>query len=362
MGGGADGDGGSDGDPNGDGNNGNNGNNGDVVPNLPPNGIRVGGDKQEMTTDALRHVNETLITGFTSLMSSSAGANRNALNINVKMDDVLRYMKATNNGQVGMENSIREQTALGYKFYDEFVGLKNAMINPQDGPGQSTGEYRALKELQNNLFGPDFSQTHIGANFYDLVRGYQWDVSSIKDSTHDLNSTLNNFYWNTAQDLRNNSIETNRNIKAIAEALNKGGTGGGDGTGGTGNGNEGPGIDYTQMPGSAQNPLHVAGSEYTSQLCKNGAHCFFDLETINKQFQERKDQLKNTHDGIKDDMVDMFQYSLSGSAAVPKCFDMFSMFGRSYSVCPEVEGYWEMIAAIMMFIFYFLALMIVAKR
>ncbi|MGL6351988.1 MAG: hypothetical protein ACRC2U_19585, partial [Aeromonas sp.] len=130
----------------------------------------------------------------------------------------------------------------------------------------------------------------------------------------------------------------------------------------TGNGNEGPGIDYTQMPGSAQNPLHVAGSEYTSQLCKDGAHCFFDLETINKQFQERKDQLKNTHEGIKDDMVDMFQYSLSGSAAVPKCFDMFSMFGRSYSVCPEVEGYWEVIAAIMMFIFYFLALMIVAKR
>ncbi|MGN5130083.1 hypothetical protein ACTG13_10605 [Aeromonas hydrophila] len=216
--------------------------------------------------------------------------------------------------------------------------------------------------MQNNLFGPDFSQTHIGANFYDLVRGYQWDVSSIKDSTHDLNSTLNNFYWNTAQDLRNNSIETNRNIKAIAEALNNGGTGGGDGTGGTGNGNEGPGIDYTQMPGSAQNPLHVAGSEYTSQLCKDGAHCFFDLETINKLFQERKDQLKNTHEGIKDDMVDMFQYSLSGSAAVPKCFDMFSMFGRSYSVCPEVEGYWEMIAAIMMFIFYFLALMIVAKR
>ncbi|HAU4892957.1 TPA: hypothetical protein F3L08_04025 [Aeromonas hydrophila] len=315
-----------------------------------------------MTTEALRHVNETLIGGFTSLMYSAAGANRNALNINVKMDDVLRYMKATNNGQVGMENSIREQTALGYKFYDEFVGLKNAMINPQDGPGQSTGEYRALKELQNNLFGPNFSQTHIGANFYDLVRGYQWDVSSIKDSTHDLNSTLNNFYWNTAQDLRNNSIETNRNIKAIAEALNNGGTGGGDGTGGTGNGNEGSGIDYTKMPGSAQNPLHVAGSEYTSQLCRDGAHCFFDLETINKQFQERKDQLKNIHDGIKDDMVDMFQYSLSGSAAVPKCFDMFSMFGRSYSVCPEVEGYWEMIAAIMMFIFYFLALMIVAKR
>ncbi|MFB2860111.1 hypothetical protein ACE1BV_02325 [Aeromonas hydrophila] len=354
--------GGSDGDPNGDGNNGNNGNNGDVVPNLPPNGIRVGGDKQEMTTDALRHVNETLITGFTSLMSSSAGANRSALNINVKMDDVLRYMKATNNGQVGMENSIREQTALEHKFYDEFLGLKNAIVNPQDGPGQSTGEYRALKELQNNFFGPDFDKNYGGYHMYGVMRSMLYDIESMKGRVHESASDMHNLYSYTMQDMRNNSIEMNRNIKAIAEALQNGGASGGDGSGGTGNGNEGPGIDYTQMPGSAQNPLHVAGSEYTSQLCKDGAHCFFDLETINKQFQERKDQLKNTHDGIKDDMVDMFQYSLSGSAAVPKCFDMFSMFGRSYSVCPEVEGYWEMIAAIMMFIFYFLALMIVAKR
>ncbi|MBF4800258.1 hypothetical protein F3H83_13715 [Aeromonas hydrophila] len=315
-----------------------------------------------MTTDALRHVNETLIGGFTSLMYSAAGANRNALNINVKMDDVLRYMKAGNNGQVGMENSIREQTALEYKFYDEFLGLKNAIVNPQDGPGQSTGEYRALKELQDNFFGPDFAQNNIGGNLYSLVRGLEYEVISTKDRVHTAASDLHNLYSYTMQDMRNNSFEMNRNIKAIADALNNGGTGGGDGTGGTGNGNEGPGIDYTQMPGSAQNPLHVAGSEYTSQLCKDGAHCFFDLETINKQFQERKEQLKNTHTGIKDDMVDMFQYSLSGSAAVPKCFDMFSMFGRSYSVCPEVEGYWEMIAAIMMFIFYFLALMIVAKR
>ncbi|KYK40608.1 hypothetical protein AYX08_20360 [Stenotrophomonas maltophilia] len=61
-------------------------------------------------------------------------------------------------------------------------------------------------------------------------------------------------------------------------------------------------------------------------------------------------------------MADMFHYNFSGSAAVPKCFDMFSLYGRSYSICPEVEGYWEMLAAIMMFIFYFLALMIVAKR
>ncbi|HDX9008643.1 TPA: hypothetical protein RQO53_001043 [Aeromonas dhakensis] len=320
-----------------------------------------------MTTDALRQVNNTLITGFTSLMSSSAGASRSAQNIDGKMVDVLRYMKATNNGQVGMENSIREQTALDHKFYDEFLGLKNAMINPQDGFGQSTGEYRVLKELRDNFFGPDFAQNYGGNTMYGLMRTMQYDIESMKGRVHESASDMHNLYSYTMQDMRNNSIEMNRNIKAIAEALQNGGINGGDGTGGTGNGsngngNNGPGIDYSQMPGSAENPLHVTGSEYTSQLCKGGAHCFFNLETINKQFQEHKEQLKNTHNGIKEDMVDMFRYSLSGSAAVPKCFDMFSMFGRSYSVCPEVEGYWEMIAAIMMFIFYFLALMIVAKR
>ncbi|ENC6657298.1 hypothetical protein ABKY47_001737 [Aeromonas hydrophila] len=315
-----------------------------------------------MTTDALRHVNETLITGFTSLMSSSAGTNRSALNINVKMDDVLRYMKATNNGQVGMENSIREQTTLEHKFYDEFLGLKNAMINPQDGFGQSTGEYRLVKELQDNLLGPNFSENHIGSSLYDLVGSYQYDVSRIKEATHNLNSTFNNFYWNTAQDLRDNSIEMNRTLKAITEALQNGGANGGDGTGGTGNGNDGPGIDYSQMPGSAQSPLHVTGAEYTSQLCKGGAECFFDLATINNTYDETKNQLTGAYNGIKDQMTDIFRYNFSGSAAIPKCFDMFSLFGRSYSVCPNAEGYWEMMAAIMMFVFYFVALMIVAKR
>ncbi|HDX8369989.1 TPA: hypothetical protein RQN12_000930 [Aeromonas dhakensis] len=315
-----------------------------------------------MTTDALRHVNETLIGGFTSLMYSAAGANRNALNINVKMDDVLRYMKATNNGQVGMENSIREQTALEHKFYDEFLGLKNAILNPQDGPGQSTGEYRALKELQDNFFGPDFAQNNIGGNLYSLVRGLEYEVISTKDRVHTAASDLHNLYSYTMQDMRNNSFEMNRNIKAIADAINNGGTGGGDGTGGTGNGNDGPGIDYTQMPGSAENPLHVTGADYESKVCKGGAECFFDLATINKTFEETKNQLTGSYDGIKEQMTDIFRYNFSGSAAVPECFDMFSLNGKSYSVCPNAEGFWEMMAAIMMFVFYFLALLIVARR
>ncbi|MFQ2346233.1 hypothetical protein [Aeromonas dhakensis] len=222
--------------------------------------------------------------------------------------------------------------------------------------------YNELKQINANTFGSDFAQTHVGGNFYELVGGYQYDVNSIKESTHSLNSTFNNFYWNTAQDLLGNSIEMNRNVKAIAESLKNGGTGGGDGSGGTGSGGEGQGIDYSKMPGSSQNPLHVAGAEYSSGLCKGGAECFFDLATVNKKYDETKEQLTNTYGGVKTEMADIFRYNFSGSAAIPKCFDMFSMFGRAYSVCPDAGGYWEMLAAILMFIFYFIALMIVAKR
>ncbi|WP_265421996.1 hypothetical protein [Aeromonas salmonicida] len=237
------------------------------------------------------------------------------------------------------------------------------------GSGSSGGDsgdgakiYEELKQFHANTFGPDFAQNNEGGNMYALVNGLQYEVISMKDRVHTAASDIGNMYNYVLPDLRNNSIEMNRNIKAIAEAIKNGGIGGGDGSGGTGNGGEGQGIDYSKMPGSEQNPLHVAGANYNSNLCKNDAECFFDLAAVNKKYDDAKGKLADTYDGVKEEMADMFHYSFSGSAAVPKCFDMFSLYGRSYSICPEVEGYWEMLAAIMMFIFYFLALMIVAKR
>ncbi|HHQ4578367.1 TPA: hypothetical protein ACSP17_000560 [Aeromonas hydrophila] len=274
-------------------------------------------------------------------------------------NDIYQSKNATNEilGRINASNDLLQ--SINSKMGSSGSGSGSSGVGDS---AQAEKIYNELKQINANTFGPDFPQTHIGGNFYELVRGYQWDVSSIKESTHELKSTFNNFYWNTAQELRNNSIEMNRNIKAIAEALNKGGTGGGDGSGGTGNGGEGQGIDYSKMPGSEQNPLHVAGANYNSSLCKDNAECFFDLAAINKKYDDTKGKFADTYDGVKEEMADMFHYNFSGSAAVPKCFDMFSLYGRSYSICPEVEGYWEMLAAIMMFIFYFLALMIVAKR
>ncbi|WP_139742275.1 hypothetical protein, partial [Aeromonas dhakensis] len=188
----------------------------------------------------------------------------------------------------------------------------------EGGSGDNSQIYNELKQLNLNMFGPDFYQTYGGYHMYALLKTMQYDLPDMKADLRNINSMFTSFHWNTSQDLLNNSIETNRNIKAIAEAIKNGGIGGGDGSGGTGDGGQGEGIDYSKMPGSSQNPLHVAGAEYSSGLCKGGAECFFDLATVNKKYDETKEQLTNSYGGIKTEMADIFRYNFSGSAAVPK--------------------------------------------
>lgn len=148
-------------------------------------------------------------------------------------------------------------------------------------------------------------------------------------------------------------------IKGMTQqALNSGWGNSGSGQGGSGDFN----VDYSQMPGSSSNPLHVAKAEYESPLCSGDASCAFDLEQITKVYDGHKEALKSQYLAIKDEMADMFKYEFSGSASAPKCFDMFSMFGKDYQVCPDSDGYWDFLAALMMFIFYFTAFIILTRR
>ncbi|MGE6231508.1 hypothetical protein [Aeromonas media] len=142
-------------------------------------------------------------------------------------------------------------------------------------------------------------------------------------------------------------------IKALLQQSANDGDGSGDGA---------TDIDYSKMPGSADNPLRVAGSNYESNLCQEGDNCAFDLGKINKQYDDKKAELKDKYSAIKDEVSQVFKFEFSGSASAPKCFDMFSLFGKSYQVCPNAGEYWMTLAALMMFIFYFIALMIVARR
>ncbi|WP_429107789.1 hypothetical protein [Aeromonas media] len=145
-------------------------------------------------------------------------------------------------------------------------------------------------------------------------------------------------------------------LAAIKDAL-----GSGQGSGGSGN-EGGADIDYSKMPGAAGNPLQVAGSNYDSNLCQEGDSCAFNLGKINKQYDDKKAELKDKYGAIKDEVSQVFKFEFSGSASAPKCFDMFSIFGKSYQVCPNAGEYWMTLAALMMFIFYFIALMIIARR
>lgn len=148
-------------------------------------------------------------------------------------------------------------------------------------------------------------------------------------------------------------------IKGMTQqALNSGWGNSGSGQGGSGDFN----IDYSQMPGSSSNPLHVAKAEYESPLCSGDASCAFDLEQITKVYGEHKEALKSQYISIKNEMTDMFKYQFYGSASAPKCFDMFSIFGKDYQVCPDSDGYWDFLAALMMFIFYFTAFIILTRR
>ncbi|MFQ2558601.1 hypothetical protein ACK3Z7_04220, partial [Aeromonas caviae] len=97
-------------------------------------------------------------------------------------------------------------------------------------------------------------------------------------------------------------------------------------------------------------------------LVRTFPSCAFDLEQITKVYDEHKEALKSQYLSIKNEMTDIFKYQFYGSASVPKCFDMFSMFGKDYQVCPDSDGYWEFLAALMMFIFYFTAFIVLTKR
>ncbi|WP_413165519.1 hypothetical protein [Aeromonas salmonicida] len=229
-----------------------------------------------------------------------------------------------------------------------------------DKDGDDSKLYDELKQFHLNTFGPNFAKNNEGGNFYELVRGYQYDVSSIKESVRNLDTTFSSFHWNTSQELRNNSIEMNRNIKAIAEMLKGNGGAGGDGSGSGNGAGDGSDIDYSKMPGSGDNPLSVQGGKYNS-ACQ-GKDCFFDVPAMQKKLDDVNKSLTDKYTTISSDVQKVFTFSLSGSADPMECLDLFSHQGKTYSVCPPTGDYWQTLAAIMMFVFYFIALMIIFKR
>ncbi|WP_421334449.1 hypothetical protein [Aeromonas veronii] len=132
------------------------------------------------------------------------------------------------------------------------------------------------------------------------------------------------------------------------------------GEAGGGSGGDGSSIDYSKLPGSGDNPLSVKEAKYSSAC--SGNDCFFDVAAIQKKLDEANKAISDKYKDIGDEVRDIFDFQLSGSAGVIECFDFFTYGGKDYRVCPPAKEYWNIIAALMMFIFYFIAFAIVFKR
>ncbi len=135
-----------------------------------------------------------------------------------------------------------------------------------------------------------------------------------------------------------------------------------DGLGGgsSGSGGEGSSIDYSKMPGSSSNPLSVGDADYKSAC--SGDDCFFDVPGMEKKLAETNKSLADKYTSITEDVKQVFSFNLTGSADPMECLDLFTHQGKEYTVCPPSGDYWKTLAALMLFIFYFVALMIIFKR
>ncbi|MCF5894610.1 hypothetical protein K3H42_05645 [Aeromonas veronii] len=176
-----------------------------------------------------------------------------------------------------------------------------------------------------------------------------WTSSDIASLVESAGTTANQSEQQTyvLQDMRTA-------LEIMAEKAGNGGNGNGNGSG------DGSGVDYSKMPGSGGNPLSVKEGKYSSAC--SGNDCFFDVAAIQKKLDEANKAISDKYKDIGDEVRDIFDFQLSGSAGVIECFDFFTYGGKDYRVCPPAKEYWNIIAALMMFIFYFIAFAIVFKR
>ncbi len=279
--------------------------------------------------------------------------------VNDKLNEALTYIRETP-GRIEGTNLYLSRMEADFdlanlqlkKIADSMVssGGKSGAVSTVD-LSAIKGDVASLKAMQQSSMSIIGSILGNTGSMDSNLRNMSGHLGSIDGTLRSMNSTSSSQLGGMQ-----NSLAA---IKGMTQqALNSGWGNSGSGQDGSGDFN----IDYSQMPGSSSNPLHVAKAEYESPLCSGDASCAFDLEQITKVYGEHKEALKSQYISIKNEMTDMFKYQFYGSASAPKCFDMFSIFGKDYQVCPDSDGYWDFLAALMMFIFYFTAFIILTRR
>lgn len=232
--------------------------------------------------------------------------------------------------------------------------LQDKLFNPGDSGGSggsdNSDKYEnwMLSYMGDNVV-PDIKGISSNTN------GIRRDTAAIKSMTQAVADSNRQLSTTVSTSLSGISGQ----LEGIRSAIANGGTGSGSG-GGSEPGTGGDGIDYSKMPGSENNPMSVAGSAYKSSC--NGDNCYFDVPGMERKLEETRKALSDKYDDIARETKEVFSFNLSGAADPLKCLDLFSYQGKSFEVCPPSQDYWQTLAAMMMFIFYFIALMVIFKR
>lgn len=292
--------------------------------------------------------------------SHTEGENLYSSRNEARMEEVLIHLRkmADSKGDTPPDGGI-DDDELGKNYWDYKFNLLYGKLDEMNKGGLNSIQM-LLGQMQDPIFGIEGA---LGAN------GMAGNINAMRATLEQISGKVGGSSGNTTggtsggSDLSSGYLKElievtgymSEDVHSIKSAL--------EGSGGNGNGEgqgEGSGIDYNQMPGSGDNPLAVQGGKYNS-ACQ-GKDCFFDVPAMQKKLDDANKSLTDKYTTISSDVQKVFTFSLSGSADPMECLDLFSHQGKTYSVCPPTGDYWQTLAAIMMFVFYFIALMIIFKR
>ena len=319
---------------------------------------------------ALRHLVEKNGSDSANLNSISHAAQ----SVSRDMNTALYHLERTANESFYSKNTLMDIMGRINTSNDYLQSINTKMDNFGSAPsgggstggGETSSSSSDISAIRNDV-----------ASLKGMTQSYMSTIGSMSGDTQtmasnlrrmsgdigSMNSTLSSLNSVTSSQLGSMSGSLSALVSMNSQALRNGwGPSGGSSGGSSGGDTDGNGIDYSRMPGDSSNPLFVDAAFYESHKCLDGAGCFFDLPTINKKLEEANKALTNQYQAISEDVKQVFSFNLTGSAEPMECLDLFSFHGKDYTVCPPSADYWQTLAALMMFIFYFVALMIIFKR
>lgn len=203
--------------------------------------------------------------------------------------------------------------------------------------GDSSADVKSIKGMMQTAMGWWGGTPNSLSAITSQISSMTTEVGQLKGSAE--------YYFENSADYQSRMSSDLTDIKDLI----KNGAGSGD-----------SGLDYSKMPGSSDNPLSVGSGKYKSAC--SGEGCFFDVPAMDKKLADTNKSLTDKYASIAEDVKQVFSFSLTGSADPMECLDLFTHQGKEYTICPPSGDYWKTLAALMMFIFYFVALMIIFKR